>query len=225
MRPAETILLACAAFLLGGCNLVISETPVFRADDASGAPPLKTGLWASPDPGCAFETADPLDKWPSCANGTMIGPNAIVGTMSTTGITLDQGKSPSGPRKVNLPYVLAAGDPRVMQVDMRVPELGKLGVFYFVAIHPTAFDADGRITAAEAWPVQCGPPHPPQTTPTAANDDLSKGLVTEHPLPGLKIENGECRPADKAAVRNAARPSRSWVDHIGEMHWVRSSEK
>ena len=56
---------------------------------------------------------------------------------------------------------------------------------------------------------------------TANNSDISKGMVTEHPLPGLKVSNGECTPADKAAVLNAATPSRAWADNVGELHWVR----
>ena len=217
----RTIIVIAAALLLGGCNLVVSDTPVFQPGDAAGAPPLKPGLWAAPDPGCAFEAASPLSKWPDCANGTVIGPNAIVGTLTATGVTLENGKPP--PKTVRLPYVLVAGDPRVMQVDMRMPELGKLGVFYFVALHPTAFDTDGRITAAQAWPVQCGPPPPANETPT--EKDPTKGFVTEHPLAGMKLENGDCHPAGRAVVLTAASASRAWIDRIGEMHWVRAGER
>jgi len=215
LKPAHTLILIAVALMLGGCNLVVSQTPVFQATDAAGAPPFKPGLWASPDPGCDFKESAPLDSWPKCANGSEIHADAIMATVDPTAVTAtSDNKAASGPKKVALPYVLAAGDPLVMQVDLHIPEagLGQLGFFYFVAVKPTRFDDDGRITAAQMWPIQCGPPPPPQTTQTA---------VTQHPLPGLKVDNGECTPVDKAAVRNAATPSRAWADNVGELHWVR----
>jgi hypothetical protein len=224
MKPARTLILIAAALMLGGCNLVVSQTPVFQAADASGAPPFKPGLWASPDPGCDFKESAPFDAWPKCANGSEIRPDAIMATVDPSAVTAtSDNKAASGPKKIAMQYVLAAGDPRVMQVDLHIPEagLGQLGFFYFVAVKPTRFDDDGRITAAQLWPIQCGPPPPPQTTQTANGNDMTKGMVTEHPLPGLKVDNGECTPADKAAVRDAATPSRAWADNVGELHWVR----
>jgi hypothetical protein len=226
MTIARTIVLLAAALMLGACNLVVSETPVFSAVDSQGAPPFKPGIWASPDPGCDFKTSEPVDSWPKCANGTTIGETAIQGTMDPGSLAAtDSSHAPeTGPQKVALPYVLAAGDPRVMQVDMKLPDapLGKFGVFYFVAVHPTAFGADGRITAAEMWIVQCGPPPPPQTS---KDSDMTKGMVTQHPLPGLKVDNGECTPVNKAAVLRAAQASHAWADQVGDMHWVREADR
>jgi hypothetical protein len=227
MRPWDTLILLASALMLGGCNLVVSQTPVFSAADAAGAPSFKPGFWASPDPGCDFKESAPFDAWPKCANGSEIQRDAIVGTMEPTTVTASSGdKTASGPKKVALPYVLAAGDPRVMQVDLHIPEagLGQLGFFYFVAVKPTRFDDDGRITAAQLWPIQCGPPPPPQTTQSTNGNDVTKGAVTQHPLPGLKVDNGECTPVDKDAVRNAAAPSRAWADNVGELHWVRGEK-
>jgi hypothetical protein len=227
MKAAHTLILLAAALMLGGCNLVVSQTPVFSSSDAAGAPPFKPGFWASPDPGCDFKESAPFDAWPKCANGSEIQRDALIATVDPTAVTAttSDNKTASGPKKVGLPYVLAAGDPRVMQVDLHIPEagLGQLGFFYFVAVKPTRFDDDGRITAAQLWPIQCGPPPPPQTTQSANGGDLTKGAVTEHPLPGLKIANGECNPVDKDAVRNAASPSRAWADNVGELHWVRGT--
>jgi hypothetical protein len=227
MKRAHILILVAAALMLGGCNLVVSQTPVFRAADAAGAPPFKPGLWASPGPGCTFDESTPFDAWPKCANGSEIRPDALVATVDPTAVTASSdSKAGSGPKKVDLQYVLAAGDPRVMQVDLHIPEagLGQLGFFYFVAVKPTRFDDDGRITAAQMWPIQCGPPPPPQTSQTANGSDMTKGMVTQHPLPGLKVDNGECTPADKAAVLNAATPSRAWADNVGELHWVRAAK-
>jgi hypothetical protein len=226
VKAVNVFVLAAAAFMLGACNLVVSPTPVFSPADAAGAPPFKPGLWASPDPGCTFDAKAPLDGWPKCANGSEIQPDAMIAKIDPSAATAQNDKSGSGPRKVALKYVLAAGDPRVLQVDLHIREagLGELGFFYFVAVKPTRFDADGRITAAQLWPIQCGPPPPPQATPNANGSDMSKGMVTQHPLPGLKVDNGECTPVDKDAVRNAAVPSRAWADNIGELRWVRPAD-
>jgi hypothetical protein len=226
MRSTQTLILVSAALMLGGCNLVVSQTPVFQTADAAGAPPFKPGFWASPDPGCTFDESTPFDAWPKCANGSEIQPDAMIATVDPTTVTASpDAKAGSGPRKVALAYVLAAGDPRILQIDLHIPEagLGELGFFYFVAVNPTRFDDAGRITAAQLWPVQCGPPPPPQTTQTANGGDMTKGMVTQHPLPGLKVDNGECTPVDKAAVRGAAAPSRAWADNVGELHWVRAA--
>ena len=74
MKRAHILILVAAALMLGGCNLVVSQTPVFRAADAAGAPPFKPGLWASPGPGCTFDESTPFDAWPKCANGSEFGP-------------------------------------------------------------------------------------------------------------------------------------------------------
>jgi hypothetical protein len=224
---AHALILLAATVMLGGCNLVVSQTAVFSPADASGGPPFKPGLWASPDPGCSFDESTRFDSWPKCANGSEIQADALIADVDPTTLTAQTDKTASGPKKVALKYVLAAGDPRVLQVDLHIPEagLGELGFFYFVAVKPTRFDDDGRITAAQLWPIQCGPPPPPQTTQNANGTDMSKGMVTQHPLPGLKVDNGECTPVDKDAVRNAAMPSRAWADNVGELHWVRAAGK
>ncbi len=206
MKAAHTLILLAAALMLGGCNLVVSQTPVFSAADAAGAPPFKPGFWASPDPGCDFKESAPFDTWPKCANGSEIQRDAIVGTMEPTTVTASSGdKTASGPKKVALPYVLAAGDPRVMQVDLHIPEagLGQLGFFYFVAVKPTRFDDDGRITAAQIWPIQCGPPPPPQTTQSTQRQRRDQGRG--HPAPAARPEGRQRRVH---AGRQGRRPKR-----------------
>ena len=56
-----------AASLLGGCNMVMSETPWFSVADQTGAPQLREGVWVEPGANCAFIKDDPVDKWPTCA--------------------------------------------------------------------------------------------------------------------------------------------------------------
>jgi hypothetical protein len=225
MRTLGTLALLAAALLLGGCNLVVSETPVFSAADAAGAPALKPGVWAAPQPNCDFKPSDPLDKWPQCAGGAAITPDAILAAADSAGVAAPDQSAPAPAKTMRVPYVLAAGDPRIMQIHFVLPldPAIKAAFFYFVALKPTAHDADGRITAAEAWLIQCGPPPPPSVDSSGKPD---QGGITNHPLPGMKIEKGECTPDGKAAVINAAVPSRAWADNqVGMLRWVRDGLK
>jgi hypothetical protein len=225
MRSLRTMALAALALLLGGCNLVVSETPVFSTADAAGAPSLRPGIWAAPQPDCDFKTSDPLDKWPKCAGGAAITPDAILAAADSAGVTPDQ-SAPAPAKTLRVPYVLAAGDPRIMQIHFVLPldPAIKAAFYYFIALKPIAHDADGRITDAEVWLVQCGPPPPPNAN--ASDGKANQGGITDHPLPGMTVTKGECNPTDKAAVINAALPSRAWAgDQLGTLHWIRDGLK
>jgi hypothetical protein len=204
------------AMTLSGCNLVMSPTPVFTTADAAGAPPLKSGVWASPDKDCKLDEAKPAAEWPSCASGAIIkdGKAWAVGHADKA-----------------TPYVLAAGEPRVMQAVADISDVAGQGVtvsqkgpiYMFIALKPVSHDDAGAITRAEAWFIQCGPPPAKPKDGSAASND-PKAYGTKHPLPGMTMDNGECSPKDKAAVRGAAGPSRAWADPVMEMHWVRGGE-
>jgi len=220
--------LVAAALALGGCNLVVSATPVFSAADAAGAPPLRPGVWAAPQPNCDFKPADPLAAWPDCAGGAVITATAFVTAVDPSNVG-PSGQAPAPgaakPQK-NVPYILAAGDPRVLQIDMELPldPAAKTRLFVFAALKPTTHDADGRITGAEIWFVQCGPPPPPK--PTGSGGGTETGGITDHPLPGMTVDKGgTCTTNDKAALRNAAVASRAWADPVGALHWVRDGVK
>ena len=75
MRPWLAI---CAALLLGACNMVHSDHPLFTAADAAGAASFRPGVWADPDPGCDFDPNLPVKQWPDCAHGDH-GPTAEPG--------------------------------------------------------------------------------------------------------------------------------------------------
>ena len=69
--------------------------------------------------------------------------------------------------------MLAATDPRIMQIEIKLPldKTTTATFFYFIALKPTVFDSAGHIVSAEIWPIQCGPPRKPK--PGAAADDMS----------------------------------------------------
>ncbi len=212
------VLFACAG--LGGCNLVLSEKPMFTAADAAGAPPMREGVWAAPEKDCEFDRAKPADEWPKCASASLIGAatTRAIKSKESDGVEVKTNISQEA-----APYILASGDPRVLQVAIEVD--GKDGkkevLFAYLALEPLAFDREGRIVRAQGWLIQCGPPPPKgaRPRPGAKSEDA---FVTRHPLPGLKVENGNCTPRDKAAVRGAAKPSRAWMtEEPKPTFWVR----
>jgi hypothetical protein len=222
----RALALLAVTLALGGCNLVVSEKPVFTAADVAGTPSLRPGVWSASQPGCDFKSSDPVAKWPKCAGGGVITATAIMASVDASSPgAADQPPPTLAKPQMTIPYILAAGDPRVMQIDVKLPAgvQGPPALFYFAALKPTARDTDGRVVQAEIWPIQCGPPPPPK--PAAANGDADVGGVTDHPLPGLKISDGMCTPTDKAAVLNAAKASRAWADQIGTLRWVRDGVK
>lgn len=221
------------AAMLGGCNVVVSPTPMFTAADGAGAPALKPGLWLAEKPDCPVDEAKPAGSWPDCANGVVV----------TAGEFLEPGEKGRG--KPGVPYVIAAGDPLVLQarpdVDVQAGASASASgdahpsasatvtttqtgpqPYLFIAIHPLAFDTQGRMIRVEDWPVMCGPP-PPEPKPGTPLEQQS--FVTRHPLPGLKVKDQVCIPADKAAVLRAAKASRDFAGQLQTSHWVRAGAR
>ena len=231
LRPGSMACLAAAA-LLGGCNVVVSQTPVFTAADSAGAPPLRDGLWISVKPDCAVDETKPLAAWPDCADSFVAKAGELRGTSEK-----ERGKP-------GTPYVIAAGDPLVLQAQPDIEVSGGADAsasggatasasasvtatqsapppYMFLAVHPLALDAQGRMVRIEEWPVMCGPP-PPDPKPGTPPDKQS--MVTLHPLPGLKIQDQVCTPNGKAAVLGAAKASHAYGPSQTS-HWVRDQER
>jgi hypothetical protein len=225
---ARALVVICAAALLGGCNIVVSKTPVFTAADGAGAPALKPGLWLAEKDDCKFDEAQPLAKWPDCADPLVITPTLVHGVGAKAG-------KPE-------PYLVAAGDPLVIQAQIDIDVSAGVDVsatgnatasgsasaqvkspppYAFLGVHPIALDAQGRVVRMEEWPVQCGPP-PPDPKPNTPFDKAR--YVTYHPLPGLKIDGQVCTPSGKTAVLNAARESRTY-GRTQTSHWVREGSE
>ncbi len=227
----RALLVLLAAALLGGCNMVVSETPLFFARDAEGAPPLRPGVWAQRKADCEFDSSKPVKEWPECAGGAVISAGYF-------------GEPEGGDKKA--PYVLAAGDPRVLQLEMKEEDM-KL-MYFFAGLQPLKSDDRGRIIEARTWMVQCGPPPPPrpegapepEPAPAPENETaeemearlereveqaVSQGLTKEL-LPGLEAKGGMCIARDQGAVRNAAAKSLAWdEDPPSIIYWVRDGDQ
>ena len=200
-----TVKVAAAALLaltLGGCNLVYSEKPLFGRADEAGAAALRPGLWATSDPKCPFDEGRPIQLWPTCASWTLVRPGQLLELKDNAWTSTD--------------YVLAGGDPRVMQAPFTVD---KGSAYLYGALKPLRLDAGGRVVAFRTWPVLCGPP--PEQKPGADKPVAQQRYVTEHPLPGLTIKDNDCLAADQGAVRAAAKASESWESGPTEAHWIR----
>ncbi len=205
----RTTLRACMilalAVALGGCNMVYSERPLFTAADAVGAPPLRPGLWTTSDPKCRVDEARPVQRWPKCAEWGLVRATDVL-----------EFKADAKPAAwTSTEYVLASGDPRVLQT----PFDDKNGsAFIYVALKPLRLDDQGRIVAFTTWTVLCGPP-PPAPAPNATD----KRRVTLEPLPGLEIKDDNCIAREPGPVRNAAKASQAWSATSQTQHWVRDT--
>jgi hypothetical protein len=113
-------------------NRVVSYQPLFARDRALEET-FKEGVWASPEPGCAYSLNQPMQAWPECAQAATIGPKSF-----------------------SRREYLVAGDPLIVQSRFR--KRGKTTHYAYTAILPLARDSAGKMTSFKAWAVECGPP-------------------------------------------------------------------
>lgn len=200
-------LVAC----LSACNMVVTTEPTFLAEDQA-TPALREGLWVSPKKDCKFDIKTPATTWPECAQWVV-----IKGT-SMTGIDKD--------KAFGAPFVLAAGEPRVLQVRIEDEDAAKGALYFYVGLRPLSFDKQGRITAYTGWLTQCGPPPPkdakrPDGNPRYGSLQPTPGMVMDADLSG-------CAPEDKAAVIRAAGLSEAYEEDSDKddiSRWVRDGDK
>jgi hypothetical protein len=203
----RVLVLVLTVLALGGCNLVYSEKPLFTKADARGAPPLRPGVWVKPKPDCEF-TADqrPL---PDCADPLVIEAQVLRPPP-------DAAKAAGGPNQ--LPYVLARGEPRVMQVEVDLKAGERMWLYQ--GLRAVRTDGQGRIVEARLWPVLCGPP--PAKGATGADGETA--YVTPNPLPGLEVRAESCLARAPGPVRNAAAASEAWDEDQAQIRWLREAD-
>lgn len=196
---ARALALLLLTLALGGCNMVVSPTPLFGPADAAGAPGLRSGLWVSGDPACRFDARTPVAAWPDCAR-----PGQIEN---------GRGKLLFGDEDEG-EMLLAGGSPAILQVQMGGSD-GDEG-YAFLGLRPTRTDGAGRVVEYVAWVVDCGPP-PPED---ARNPDGSRRYVSLQPGPGLAVEDGGCVAHSAQAVRAAAVASEGRA-RLETFRWLR----
>ena len=67
--------------MLGACNMVISETPMFDESDRASVI-VKDGIWLSAANDCDFDPTPPEAKWPECAVWVVVRKNGREMLMS-----------------------------------------------------------------------------------------------------------------------------------------------
>ena len=233
-RTVRLALIAAGLALLSACNVVLTKDPLFTQAAGAGAPNLRPGVWLFfKEADCKVDESKPFTEWPDCAGGGLVTPGSVV-----------KGHKANAPadQLEDSPFVLAAGEPRIMQVPVDIDmsmqaEASASGdatvsasasppaharPYAYAGVRPTRFDDQGRITAFALWPVQCGPPPPKDKN---GNDT---GAATLNPLPGIEMKPGDavCSTRSVAALRNAAKASEAWAPQPrGDSHWLRDAQR
>jgi hypothetical protein len=178
--------------LLGACNMVISETPIFAENDRATSGP-KIGIWLAEMDDCRFDSSQPESEWPECALWVVIRDSGRE-------VLLVDGKGQS--QRVD--YLIAAGTPAIIQGkwidEAKEPEEDYYG-FYGLERRQVAPDG---FAAALTWSVRCGVQEP------------SSSRI--QPFPGI---SAECRPSSKDAIRSAAVASRN-AGEVMSWRWIRA---
>jgi hypothetical protein len=242
MGLMNSILMVALLVPLGACsNRVVSEVPWFRQEATETSPKLREGVWRYENPRCKTHEAEPAERWPTCANwryqrgnqglspqwteeGTGRHRRRIYDAWSATENVVVAGDPlisqstdcPLMPKALAAdeatPAELGAAPPPAPPSDPPVSAAPAHAIFCYDAARATGFDAEGRITALETWPVLCGP------------WPRKGGNVTDRPWPGLSIVEDNCNAASEAALRAAARRSHDVAlsrRFIARLHWVR----
>ena len=210
--PLARLWVTLAAIALAGCNIAYSATPMLSAADGGSEPFLKHGLW---------ESLEPCDKPQKAAECRQKSQRFVV----TADSWRAAGKVPPGKRDAipSPPYLAASGQPIVVQFPIEdTPEKHDDINYLFLGLAPLRRDPDGRITSAEWWIVQCGPP--PRIEAGHAYGLDEREYATRAPLSGMKMVGTNCVPQDRAALLNAAAASRQWAtDGVVTMTWLQAS--
>src|SRR3954452_3599575 len=64
--------------LLGGCNVAMSDKPLFQEAQRSSALLLQDGLWVLDEPDCSADLAKPRAQWPGCVDWVIVSANKAV---------------------------------------------------------------------------------------------------------------------------------------------------
>ncbi len=208
-------LVAITTFALSGCNMVMTHAPMLRSNESTASPKLRPGVWSVEQP-CRTESPSPLCGRPV---------NMLVVTKTNVRQLIAPGTPPNLRVSLDhpLPYVIGVGKPLLVQ--LRLDPLAPPGhaipaQFTFAALAPIISDEKGEIVVAEAWPVECGPPPKPGDANYGLQDE--QGQVTNHPLPGLKMDAFDCEPEGRSTIQRAAIASRAWFGGAFLLRWVKN---
>lgn len=193
--PMTRVLLAFALLmLLGSCNLVTSQRPLFGLKDAAPAYLAEPGIWVVDDAACIFDLTRPVRTWPNCAQHLSVP---------------SRGRLVFGPNKDGSRLLVAASEPLIIQLDQKDPSGGAL----YLAARVMERSERGRATALQYWLVQCGPAPP--------LSERQGSYVSATPWPGLKMHENGCVVHDVPTLLAVAAASEAWGEKPTFFRWVR----
>jgi len=190
-----------AAQLLTACNGVVSSKPWFS--QAGDAPQLREGVWRlTSDKPCNVDERRPLTTWPDCALGLVVRASEIQGYQRD-----DKGRV----KPFTLPYVLAAGDPAILQLDDTTANPLK---FEYAWLTRVRRDNKGQVVEVRGSTVGCGP---------------SSGSPGGQPAlyPGVTAQSGGCVADSVDSLRAAAKSSTrdGPPQDVFNARWLRAGDR
>jgi len=190
--PQCLLVLACV--LLGGCNAVIADHPLFVEADRSTTLVLEDGLWYRVDSECEVDLSKPRASWPNCADWMIFKDSKAI---KSSDVKADEETED---------LMLVDGNPPLIQARVRTN--GSATVYGFLALEPIKRSASGKLILVDVWAVPCG-------TQEAGAGPSAK--IT--PYPGI---SEECRTDSSEAVRAAAPKGRKSDEDLVRWQWVRA---
>ena len=156
MRRLLVLLVAVSG--LAACNEMInSDQPLFSRGDGT----LRPGLWAVLDTGCASPGTAAVQTWADCAMPIWVTDDTATVLM---------------PKPTRGDFLLAAGDPRVVQVGFR-DETGATGYSY-AALRP---EGAAPYVRASVWmngcPEAIAGPQAEETCTATSAEQVRRGLA------------------------------------------------
>ena len=191
----RALLLALVLPLLGACNMVVSETPMFADPDRASIAP-RDGIWLAEQEDCRFDATKSDAEWPDCAMW-------VVVRNAHSEFLLSDGKGQSQRAE----FLMVDGTPLLVQVKFHDEEKkpgSTFFAFYGLLAPPAPAGTNKGFTVASIWQVKCG-------IQGQSASDIK-------PFPGI---SAECRPTSKDAIRAAALASRSIAEQPTSWRWLR----
>jgi hypothetical protein len=150
--------LAMATSPLGGCNLVVTDQPLFSKADGAGGPRFRAGVWSGA---------------PARLH--------VRRVKASKGLAEMRQRPVPGPRSATV--VRRAGRP-TDPADDRVAADRIYGFAqFYVGFQVIRSDAAGRVTEVRILPVQCDPP-PPDGDKSGLTKHTMKAHWVRDPIPG-----------------------------------------
>jgi hypothetical protein len=180
--------------MLSGCNVAMSDKPLFAATERSISFRIADGLWLREEENCPVDLVKPYAEWPKCAGWVIVADHRIVGGADIPSEELPQD------------IFIVDGPPPIVQAE--IPKKDRATIYYFFALEPRIAPAGGKLRALTLWIVPCG------TEKKVEGASVSE--VT--PFEGF---SPDCVAASKEAVLRAATRRPVTTDDVSNFCWIR----